>query len=74
MEQDFNLICLNFQEKIIEVFNEEKKLPFLIKFYLFKQIWKVIKKEKEKVNINTQMSKTQEKTLSMEIPLDNKNE
>ncbi len=74
MEQDFNLICLNFQEKIIEVFNEEKKLPFLIKFYLFKQIWKIIKKEKEKVNINTQMSKTQEKTLSVEVPLDNKNE
>ena len=74
MEQDFNLICLNFQEKIIEVFNEEKKLPFLVKFYLFKQIWKIIKKEKEKVNINTQMSKTQEKTISVEVPLDNKNE
>lgn len=38
MEQ-FNQLCYDFQNKILDVFNEEQNIPFLLKYYLFKEIW-----------------------------------
>lgn len=38
MEQ-FNQLCYDFQNKILNVFNEEQNIPFLLKYYLFKEIW-----------------------------------
>ena len=68
---DFNIICSNFQEKIVNVFNEEDNIPFLIKYYLFKDVWKTVKNKKQEIDINIQLSKKQEKKiLKKEIPLD----
>ena len=49
---DFNIICSNFQEKIVNVFNEEDNIPFLIKYYLFKDVWKTVKNKKQEIDIN----------------------
>lgn len=68
---DFNIICSNFQEKIVNVFNEEDNIPFLIKYYLFKDVWKTVKNKKQEIDINIQLLKKQEKKiLKKEIPLD----
>lgn len=68
---DFNVICSNFQEKIVNVFNEENNIPFLIKYYLFKDVWKTVKNKKQEIDINIQLLKKQEKKiLKKEIPLD----
>lgn len=61
---DFNIECLIFQQKIVKIFNEQK-IPFLMKFYLFKQIWKEIKKQKRQYDIQIYSKKFQkEQTLS----------
>lgn len=68
---DFNMICFNFQEKIVNIFNEEDNIPFLIKYYLFKDVWKTVKSKKQEIDINIQLLKKQEKKiLKKEIPLD----
>lgn len=68
---DFNIICSNFQEKIVNVFNEEDNIPFLIKYYLFKDVWKTVKNKKQEIDINIQLLKKQKKKiLKKEIPLD----
>lgn len=70
--KDFNIICLNFQQKIINVFNEEQKIPFLMKFFLFKQIWKIIKKQKIQNEIEARSSKTEEvQSITTSIPIEN---
>ncbi len=38
MEQ-FNQLCYDFQTKILNTFNNEQQIPFLLKYYLFKEIW-----------------------------------
>ena len=41
MEQ-FNQLCYDFQLKILDTFNSEQQIPFLLKYYLFKEIWENI--------------------------------
>lgn len=66
---DYNLLCDSFQEKIITVFNE-CELPFLVKFFLFKEIWKTVKKQKYKNDLQVNLLKSKKKqTLSSYIPL-----
>ncbi len=36
----------NFQRKIINTFNEETSLPFLLKYYLLKEIWEAVERQK----------------------------
>lgn len=59
MNKDFNILCYEFQEKIINVFNEDQNIPFLLKYYLFKEIWKTLKEEKNNIAIRTRMAKSQ---------------
>lgn len=42
----FNKICYNFQKQFIDIFNEEENIPFLLKYYLFKQVWEKIEQNK----------------------------
>lgn len=56
-EKDYNLLCYNFQQKIINIFNQEQ-LPFLVKFFLLKQVWKIIKKHKKQNDYETYSFKT----------------
>ena len=71
--KDFNILCYEFQEKIIDVFNEDQNIPFLLKYYLFKEIWKTLKEEKNNIAIRTRMVKSQTTetiTKQIELPQD----
>ena len=44
-------ICFEFQQKIIDTFNEQNNIPFLLKYYLFKEIWDSIENNKIKIDM-----------------------
>ena len=46
-------ISYKFQNKILEVFNGEKKIPFLLKYFLLKEIWESV--ESTKVQVETRV-------------------
>ena len=46
MNQKIDMLCLNFQAEIVETFNKYNSIPFILKYYLFKQIWQKIEQEK----------------------------
>lgn len=54
-----NIISSNFQTEIVNIFNKYN-LPFLLKYYLFKEIWQKIDEEKFKNDYNIKMSKQQQ--------------
>jgi hypothetical protein len=49
---DFNKECYIFQKKLIDIFNEEENIPFLLKYYLFKDIWESVKENKFLIDRN----------------------
>lgn len=51
MEKGFEDICFEFQQKFLNVFNEEKNIPFLLKYYLVKEIWDSIEKNKFQIDM-----------------------
>lgn len=44
--QQFNKICYNFQKQFIDIFNGEENIPFLLKYYLLKQVWEKVEQNK----------------------------
>lgn len=70
MDKSFDLICYNFQQKIIDIFNEQENIPFQLKYFLFKEIWKIIKEAKIKKDYEIQMLiGEQEKEISTEVSI-----
>ena len=67
---EYNLICSDFQQKIIEDFNIAQ-LPFIIKYFLFQQIWNVIQKQKIDNDLKIESLKSQK---IRKISLDEKKE
>lgn len=65
-ENGYNLICYDFQQKIIQDFNKSQ-LPFLVKFFLIQQVWEMIKKQKVQNDYAVQAMKKSKET---QIPLD----
>lgn len=51
MEKSFEDICFEFQQKFLDIFNEEKNIPFLMKYYLVKEIWDSIEKNKFQIDM-----------------------
>ena len=51
MEKSFEDICFEFQQKIVETFNEERNISFLMKYYLMKEIWDNIQENKLKIDM-----------------------
>ena len=47
---NLNDICYSFQKNIISIFNDQQRIPFLLKYYLVKDIWNNI--EQNKLNID----------------------
>ena len=45
-EKSFNDICFEFQQTLIDVFNKEENIPFLLKYYLMKEVWDSVQKNK----------------------------
>lgn len=65
-----DLICYNFQKEIINIFNNQEKIPFILKYYLFKEVWETI--EQTKISKELQIRNAQQpqkKTLITEIPV-----
>lgn len=53
----FNEICYNFQKQFIDIFNEEENIPFLLKYYLLKQIWEKIEQNKFLIDRDVRLGK-----------------
>lgn len=53
-----DLMCYKFQQKIIDVFNNQENIPFILKYYLFKDIWETI--EQTKVSNDIQIKSLEE--------------
>ena len=71
MNNNFDLICYNFQKRIVDIFNGQENIPFQLKFYLFKQVWKTIKQTKTEKDYQTRMLVNQKKqilTEQIELP------
>ena len=68
---DFNKICFDFQNKIVNIFNNEQNIPFLLKYYLFKDIWNEINKEKfnnDRILYSNLEPKEETVTASIDLP------
>lgn len=50
IEKTFEEKCYDFQQNLINVFNNEQDFPFLIKYFLIKEIWEDIQNQKNKMN------------------------
>lgn len=50
---ELNLLCYKFQKEIVDSFNETE-IPFLLKYYLFKQIWEIIDEKKTQIQVTTE--------------------
>ncbi len=64
-----NNTCYDFQQKIIDMFNEQEEIPFILKYYLFKDIWEKIEQTKFKNDYEIRASQKERKTLMAEIPI-----
>ena len=49
-KETFEQICYKFKENITSIFNEEQRIPFLLKYYLIKDIWDKIQQHKKEVD------------------------
>lgn len=63
MSQNFNKYCYNFQKKIIDIFNEEEDIPFLLKYYLFKDIWKSVEQKKFLIDRDVRFNQVEQKDI-----------
>ena len=51
MEKNFEDICFEFQQQIVNIFNKEQNIPFLMKYYLVKEIWDDIQENKLRMDM-----------------------
>lgn len=63
-----NDYCVEFQQNVIDLFNNEQNLPFILKYYLIKDVWDNIQSTKTKMDIETRskMQTTVTKTVDLE--------
>ena len=64
---NINLICKDFQSAIVDIFNNQTQIPFILKYYLIKQIWeKIEQKKRENDYAITAFQSQEEKALTTE--------
>lgn len=76
-KKSFNEICLEFQDNILKVFNEEENIPFLLKYYLMKDIWVSIEQGKAQMEMEARSNmplEPIEKTINFEETAEDENE
>ena len=56
--KSFEETCYDFQNNILNIFNEENQLPFLLKYYLLKEVWEDV--ERYKIRLNQEMKMKQD--------------
>ena len=57
----------NFQRKIVNTFNEETSLPFLLKYYLLKEIWETVERQKILLDKQIQLRQNEENSQEEEV-------
>lgn len=67
-----NDYCNEFQQLIIDNFNEEQHLPFILKYYLIKEIWENIQSTKTKMDMESRAKMT--KTVYEPANIDSEDE
>lgn len=71
MEKNLNDTCFEFQQKIVDIFNNEQQIPFILKYYLFKDIWKIIDSNKMNIDIETHSKfESEEKSVVLDLNKD----
>lgn len=50
----FEEACYDFQKKMVKTFNDEQNIPFLLKYYLLKEVWEDIQTYKLKISQDLQ--------------------
>ncbi len=65
----FNKKCYIFQKKIIDIFNEEENIPFLLKYYLFKDIWEKVQQNKFLIDGENRADEVEQKVVSTSVPV-----
>lgn len=69
MNDNLNLICKNFQDNLVNVFNNENNLPFILKYYLMQQVWQTVKQKKQENDYLLMSTKTEQRELATEVPV-----
>ena len=46
-EKTFEESCYDFQQEIINTVNNERNLPFLIKYFIIKEIWEDVQEQQQ---------------------------
>ena len=59
-EKTFEESCYDFQQEIINTVNNERNLPFLVKYFIIKEIWEDVKNQKRKIDDDIYNKKRQE--------------
>lgn len=68
-------ICYDFKENIINIFNNEQSIPFLLKYYLMKQIWEQIDNHRQEIEIEyNQINASKQNELSNVVQEEEKEE
>ena len=49
-EKTFEESCYDFQQEIINTVNNERNLPFLVKYFIIKEIWEDVQAQKRKID------------------------
>lgn len=58
---DINEKSLNFQRKLITLINEQQELPFLLKYFLIKEIWEQTERTKQQILMQTTLKEKDKK-------------
>ena len=67
----FNKKCYSFQKAIVDIFNKEQSIPFLLKYYLFKDIWEKIEQNKFLIDRDVCSDQVKQETVSVSVPVPN---
>lgn len=58
---NINEKSLNFQRKLIALINEQQELPFLLKYFLIKEIWEQTERTRQQLLMQTNLKEDDEK-------------
>ncbi len=74
MQKTFEDICFEYQQKIIDVLNQEENIPFLVKYFLIKEIWMSVENQKMQLDMQVrQRHPSEEKQISTVVLNNNEN-
>lgn len=58
---NINEKSLNFQRKLITLINEQQEIPFLLKYFLIKEVWEQAERTRQQLLMQTNLKENDEK-------------